>query len=104
VFPALNLCVFPAVLPCCCSASRPPPRFRIGASGRPADPFLPRPEGRIIRGFGPPMGAMPETEGRFPAPGRDVATAATPAVTRNASGVLLEAAATGLAEEAHRGG
>lgn len=48
--------------------------------------------------------ARPETEGRFPAPGRDVATAATPAVTRNASGVLFEAAAAGLAEEARRGG
>jgi len=33
------------------------------------------------------MATTLETEGRLPALGRDVATAATPAVTRNASGV-----------------
>ena len=66
--------------------------------------FPSRPEGRKTGASAHRPVARPETEGRFPAPGRDVATAATPAVTRNASGVLFEAAAAGLAEEARRGG
>ena len=93
-----------------CSESTPvlrrgPRRASEPAGLRDEPPILTLPARRPdFLGFGPPMGAMPETEGRFPAPGRDVATAATPAVTRNASGVLFEAAAAGLADNARRGG
>ena len=73
-------------------------------SGRPGDPFDPGPLAGETGASAHRLVARPETEGRFPAPGRDVSTAATPAVTRNASGVLLVAAAAGLAEDARYGG
>jgi hypothetical protein len=91
-----------ALLPCCVAA---PAALSESAELKDEPPILfPGPESRITRASAHRPVARPETEGRFPAPGRDVATAATPAVTRNASGVLFEAAAAGLAEKARRGG
>jgi len=74
----------------CCVLRRGPRRTSEPADRTTADPFWPDPKAGKSKGL--QLTARwrgPETEGRFPAPGRDVSTAATPAVTRNASGVFV---------------